>query len=276
MNKKVGFIEVVFATCFMGSLGLFVKHLSSSVLILTFFRLFLPAVFLGIFFRKTITKTSIKAILGGVFLSLTIIFYIISIKKIGMATSVFELYLGPILASVFSFIALKEPLEKFDIFCMLIALSGLLVILKFKIDINIEALYGLLSGIFYGLLITTNKAIKDNLISTSFFEFVAGSISTAFFMLFFKGNINFILADIPLIVIMAVVCGLGGITLMIAAIKNLSTTEFGVFSYLEVFFAVLFGVIAGETLSVEKIIGGGLITAGGILMVVKSTIKGHL
>lgn len=281
-NHVKGILSAVFATMFMGSLGVFVKDLPISPIVITFFRLFVAAVL--IFFTilmqgniKELKKMPSKELfLSGFSLSASIVFYIIAIQKTSMSNAVFLLYLGPIFASLIAFIFLGESLKGIDILSLFMALTGILFVLKFKFNIEKEELdgivYGVAAGIFYGMLIVSNRMIKQNvhLLISGFYQFVIGSLILLPMCIgLFK--VDIILENIKVLLAVGFINGFLGITLMFNAIKNLKSVEYGIFSYLEVVYAVLFGVIFfSETLDIFKIIGGIFILSAGLLQVLKS------
>ena len=281
-NRVRGILSAVFATIFMGSLGVFVKNLSISPIVITFFRLFIAAVLI---FFTILIKGKIKELknmpskelfLSGFSLTANIVFYIIAIQKTSMSNAVFLLYLGPIFASLIAFLFLGESLRGIDILSLLMALAGILFMLKFKFNIGKEELSGIvcgvLAGISYGVLIVSNRMIKQDvhLLIRGFYQFVIGFlILLPMCISLFK--VDIILENIKVLLAIGFINGFLGITLMFNAIKNLKSVEYGVFSYLEVAYAVLFGVIFfSETVDIFKIIGGIFILFAGLLQVLKT------
>ncbi|WP_022670998.1 DMT family transporter [Hippea alviniae] len=275
--KKEGYIYAILATAAMGSLGVFVNYTTVNPFTLTFLRLFIPAILLTAFFIAKGVKferITLPTIVAGIFLSLTIIFYIFSIRKTTMSLSVFLLYLGPAIAALFAFILLKEPLTKADFLSLVLAMIGLLLILRFKIELKMigNSLFGILSGISYGLLIVANRAAKQtNTQLSSLYQFAIGSLFVFPLFMFSKPDLNKIESEFAMIFSMAIVCGFLGITLMIAAIKRLRAIEYGVLAYLEILFAVIFGFIFfKDTPDFYKLTGGAFIVAGGFVQTLKA------
>ncbi len=281
-NHLKGILSAVLAAMFMGSLGIFVKNLPISPIVITFFRLSFAAVliFLTILIQgnvKELKKMPSKELfLSGFSLSASIVFYIIAIQKTSMSNAVFLLYLGPIFASLIAFLFLGEDLKGIDLISLFMALIGILFVLKFKFNIEKDELdgiiYGILSGIFYGILIVSNRMIKCDvhLLTRGFYQFVIGSlILMPVCISLFKTDV--ILKNIKILLAIGFVNGFLGITLMFNAIKNLKSVEYGIFSYLEVLYAVLFGVIFfSETADIFKITGGIFILSAGLLQVLKN------
>jgi len=286
LNSKVkGYASAVFATLFMASLGIFVKNIESDPTVITFFRLLLSALFMmtlsllsGRISELTVLPSK-SVILSGMFLTSSIVFYIIAIQKTSMSIAVFLLYLGPVFASLAAFLFLKESLTGIDLLSLFMSILGILFMLKFNFHfIGLDAvgvLCGIISGFSYGMNIFSNRIIKPNvsLNSRSFYQFLIGSILIFPFALR-DCNISIVLNDIFWLISMAFICGFLGITLMFNAIKRLPAVEYGVLSYLEMFFATLFGVLLfRENMDIFKIMGGFLILLSGLLQVFKNNIK---
>jgi len=286
LNSKVkGYASAVFATLFMASLGIFVKNIESDPTVITFFRLLLSALFMmtlsllsGRISELTVLPSK-SVILSGMFLTSSIVFYIIAIQKTSMSIAVFLLYLGPVFASLVAFLFLKESLTGIDLLSLFMSILGILFMLKFNFHfIGLDAvgvLCGIISGFSYGMNIFSNRIIKPNvsLNSRSFYQFLIGSILIFPFALR-DCNISIVLNDIFWLISMAFICGFLGITLMFNAIKRLPAVEYGVLSYLEMFFATLFGVLLfRENMDIFKIMGGFLILLSGLLQVFKNNIK---
>ncbi len=284
-SKTKGYVDAVFATMFMGSLGIFVKFMSVSPSVITFFRLFLSAVFMFIFImlRKRIhilkLKPTKRVVLSSIALTSSIIFYIIAIQKTSMSNAVFLLYLGPVFASLAAFVFLKESLKGIDIFSLSISILGILFMLKFNFHFQSSDAFGMicgiLSGLSYGMIIFSNRMIEEHieLDVRSFYQFIIGSV---LIMPAALNDYSFVMIknNIVLLILMAFVCGFLGITLMFDAIKRLSAVEYGVLSYLEMFFATTFGVVIfSENMDMFKVAGGLLILVSGMLQVFKNKIE---
>lgn len=284
-SKTKGYMDAVFATMFMGSLGIFVKYMSVAPSVMTFFRLFLSALFMLIFMivRRRAhllkAKPTKKIVFSSLALTSSVIFYIIAIQKTSMSNAVFLLYLGPVFASLAAFVFLKESLKGLDILSLFFSMLGILFMLKFNFSLEgsdmVGMVCGILSGLSYGMIIFSNRMIEKHidLDARSFYQFILGSMVILPFAL--KGyNFYAIKHDFVLLVSMAFICGFLGITLMFDAIKRLPAVEYGVLSYLEMFFAATFGIVVfGDNVDLFKVTGGVLILSSGVLQVFKNRIR---
>ncbi len=283
-SKTKGYISALFATMFMGSLGIFIKNIQTSPSVTTFFRLFISALlmFFVVVMQKDIKELKIvpskNLVLSGAALSASVIFYIIAIQRTSMSNAVFLLYLGPVFASLAAFLFLKENLTSIDVLSLVLSVLGILFMLKFNFHFKGIDLYGticgILAGFTYGMIIFFNRTIKSNvsLNVRSFYQFLFGSLIVLPFVIK-DFDVKTVENDILILVAMAFVCGFLGITLMFNAIKRLPAVEYSVLSYLEMFFAVAFGVlIFNDNLELFKIIGGMLIIFSGLMQIFKNDI----
>ncbi len=287
-SKSVGYLSALFATMFMGSLGLFVKNLHVAPTVITLFRLGLSTIFIAalIVLQGNLKELKIKPsrhlFISGFSLSASVIFYVVAIQRTSMSNAVFLLYLGPVFASLAAFIFLKEMLKGVDIISLFLSTLGLLFMLRFNFRLdNIDiygTLCGILAGLSYGMVIFANRGIQSNigLSARSFYQFLFGALIAVPFAV---GDVNMsdIYKNLVVLIAMAFICGFLGITLMFNAIKRLPAVEYGVLSYLEMFFATLFGIVFfREGMDIFKLIGGLLILSSGLLQVFKNSLEGVL
>lgn len=286
LNSKLqGYLSALFATMFMGSLGVFVKNITVNSTIITFFRLSVSAllIFVLVLFKKKLDELKIcpskSMLISGVALSASVIFYVTAIQRTSMSNAVFLLYLGPVFASLSAFVFLKESLKSMDIVSLAISVLGLLFMFRFNLHFKGVDIYGticgILAGFSYGVIIVANRTIKSNvsLNARSFYQFLSGTLFVIPFAVLHY-NSEQIASNFALLIAMSVVCGFLGITLMFNAIKKLPAVEYGVLSYLEMFFAVMFGVLFfKENLDIFKVIGGLLILCSGMLQIFKNYIQ---
>ncbi len=281
-SKRIqGYVSALFATMFMGSLGVFVKNINLHSGIITFFRLFIAAVLIMLMMiatkdvKKFKKPPSLNIVLSGAAVASNVLFYVAAIKLTSMSVAAFLLYLGPVFASLSAFIFLKERLRGLDILSLVLSVIGILFMFKFDFHFNnintYGMIFGILSGFSYGIAIFANRTIdsKIDLSYRSFYQFLLGALVALPFFIFHFDKAA-ILSNLITLIAMSIVCGFFGITLMFNAIKHLPAVEYGVLSYLEMFFAVLFGVLFfKESLGLFKIIGGLSIFISGMLQIFK-------
>ncbi len=207
------------------------------------------------------------------FIALICVFY--AVTHLPLAEATVLQYLHPMFTAVLAFIFLREIASKGAIVCVLFSFVGLLVILKppllfgtTVIDYDgiaiLAALAGALgSAIAYTLVRKLNKT-EHPLVIILYFPLVSLPLSIVLLW-----N-NFVMPDgivwfYLLLIGLATQLGQYGLT------KSMQTETAGratSFSYLQVVFAIVFGVIFYEEIpSIETLIGAGLIIAGAYINV---------
>jgi drug/metabolite transporter (DMT)-like permease len=273
----LGSISAITAAFLMGTLGLFVRNVSSSAQIITFSRLFLGLIFLTVLlffsgrYKDIKKKPSLTIILSGIFQSLSILFYIEAIKNTTLSTAVILLYLGPIIGTGLGYFFLNERVRPLNIALILIAFSGTVLLLKFNFEfksINIGYVLGISSAILYSFYFIANRKIdKDTpLISRSFFQFIFGTLAILPFLII--GKSGFVLHDIPYLISIGFIHGFLALSLLILALKNLEIVKCGTLLYIEPITATILGFIFfSEKLSMLQLIGGIMILGSGLIQI---------
>ncbi len=101
---------------------------------------FLIALIIFLFFTykrntlKIITDSGFSAILGGFFLSLSFIAYTFGITNTSVANVVFIISTQTMFLAIFGYFFLKEKISKLTLFCICLAISGILLMLGTSIS----------------------------------------------------------------------------------------------------------------------------------------------
>jgi len=284
-KKSLGYISAIAAASLMGTIGVFVRNISSNAQIITFSRLFVSFLFLILLLflsrrgKEVKVKLSFPLVLSGVFMALAILFYIESIKHTTLSNAVLLLYIGPLFAIGLAHFFLKERVKPINVVLMIIAFSGLAILLgldsSFNLERNLGFVFGIISGIWYSFYIVANRKIEEkiSIATRSFYQFFFGSIVILPFLFF--GKTGFIVQDIPYLILIGFINGFLALTFLIFALKNLKTFEFGTMLYIEPIIATILGwLIFSEMITVSQLIGGIMILGSGIAQIVFS-IKVH-
>ena len=219
----LGSISAITAAFLMGTLGLFVRNVSSSAQIITFSRLFLGLLFLTVLlfltgrYKDIKKKPSLPIILGGIFQSITILFYIEAIKYTTLSTAVILLYLGPIIGTGLGYFFLNERVRPLNIALILIAFSGIVLVFEFSFEFgssNIGYIFGIASAIIYSFYFIANRKIDKDipLISRSFFQFIFGTAAMLPFLI--TGKSGFVMHDIPYLISIGFIHGFLALSFM--------------------------------------------------------------
>jgi drug/metabolite transporter (DMT)-like permease len=270
----------------MGTLGLFVRNVSSNAQIITFSRLFLGFLFLTLLllitgrFKEIRMKLSMPIVLSGIFTSISILFYIESIKYTTLATAVILLYLGPIIGTVLAYFFLKERVKPLNVVLIIIAFSGTAFLLEFNFSFDLSKfgyIFGIASAITYSFYFIANRKIDKDipLIGRSFYQFFFGTIAILPFLFF--GKTGFIMHDIPYLISIGFIHGFLALTLLTLALKNLEVVKCGTILYVEPITATIFGwLLFSEKISILQLIGGIMILGSGLMQIgysIKDTVK---
>ncbi len=284
-NKITGYLLAILAAILLGCTGVFIRNISTDVNNLNFLRIFIGLIFLTLFlfFRKELgevkkVKLSIPLFITGVCLALIGLCYINALKYTSLTNAVFLLYLGPIIAIIFSFIFFKEKLNPINFLIIAITFLGFLFVLEFKFTIGSSQtqryLWGLGAGILFALFIVFNRIIAKDIsgLKRSFYQILFACITM---MLFIDDSIFQISKkDFLWITAMAFFQGFLAFVFLITAIKYLKTHEYGVISYLEPLIASFLGfLLYHEIPSILQLIGYVLIFCTGIAQISANKIK---
>lgn len=255
-KESLGYITAFVAAVLMGTLGLFVRHVSSSSELITFLRLFLSLFFLVILLVLTgqynkigvkLNKTNVSLFMSGIFESFAILFYIDAIKYTTLSNAVLLLYLGPLIATAFAHIFMNERVRPVNLILVLIAFLGIPFLFEFNFSLDLENIYGyifgILSAILYSLYIIANRKIAKDIttINRFFYQFLFGSLSI--FPVLFLGDTRFIIQDVPYLVLIGFLNGFLALSFLIVALQNLEAFKCGNILYTEAIVATAIGWI---------------------------------
>jgi len=144
-------------------------------------------VYLLVFHPKLLVvnkKQLVMLALGGsVGITLFNIFYMNAINAAGMSTAVVLLYTSPVFAVILSRIFLKEPLTTKKVIALIIAISGILLVVEAYelhnlLDNPLAILVGLGAGLSFGTLSVLGKYLTGtgNRLTASFYLLFTGSL----------------------------------------------------------------------------------------------------
>jgi drug/metabolite transporter (DMT)-like permease len=216
----VSFAAVIIRTC------------TAQPLLISFYRLLfttlllLPILFIFPTFRQQIRNITTKELgimtLIGIILALHFTFWITSLQYTSVASSVILVTSHPILVAPLSYIFLKEKISKTNVFGIIISLVGvfILVLGNYTISIGQNSLLGNIlafsGGIAAGLYILGGRYMRRT-ISVLIYAVIVYAIATGVLLSFIFFSQTPLLSinqtDLFLILIMAIVSGIGGHTL---------------------------------------------------------------
>ena len=311
MNKKLGFGAMIASATGMGMVGFFsrgavpthvvdgetVKYVLGDFL--AFGRMGTGAIgfLLLILITHKLsalreTKLSFTVVAGGLAIGTSLALYVSSTLMTSIANAVFLIYTGPLFSALLAWIFLKERIALRNALFLLLVFVGMLFVIGLitwapgtglKVGLEFGAdpafprktlgdLFGLASGVFYGLAL--------------FFYRYRGDIGSEV-----RGFWNFIFGAIGALIVLAIryttldkatpavmdstnwlwaaglflVCGLGAIGLLVVAGKHLRAVELSTVSYWETVVALMFGLFFfNEAMTSAAALGGLLVVLGGM------------
>lgn len=275
MLKQKAYVADLGAATLMGSMGVFVRHLPVDPQLIACARfgigLLLLTALLALTGRLAVMRTPFSWTLpaSGCAIALCALFYMKAIKAVSLTTAVFLLYLGPVLATLIAFVALKERLTLRHALLVATAFLGYLCILEFDVALEMANragyVYGLLSAVFYALFIVINRTIPHDvpLPARAFFQLLSATLLLLLWPAAEPWHIR--QADGYGLIAVGFLYGFLAVTLMIYAMQYLKAYEYSTLAYVEPLVATLFGLLLySESLSLLQVTGCVLIFASGL------------
>jgi len=280
-GKWVWYLAAIAGTFIMATLGAFVRQVSPGnevVIALGRFGVgFACLAVLRALVREAAGANSpgvwwARAAAGGA-LALFVVSYFKAVQSGTLANAAFLLYLGPLIASSLAAVWLEEGFDRTSGLLLGCAVLGTLFITEFKLPRGAQQadslIFGLLSGLFYGLFLLFNNSKLQGGGSSSANTFAQLGIAALVMVPFVAvSGTDLHGADLAWIGAIGVLHGFVALTLVIASLRYLKTIEYGTISYGEPVIAALIGALAyDERISALQLVGCALVFGAGIARV---------
>ena len=270
------YLAIILAATIGGSGGVFIKLLNLPATSITFFRVFIPVIFLLIYFgwkKIKLFQGNYKIMLFASGLNAIRMFlYMVAYLYTSIGNAVIILFTWPIFATIFSVIFLKEKVTKKTSLLIGMAFLGIVIMYANKeIGFGNNDFVGmgamLLSAIIFAFTAIIFKRELKNYTRTEtiFYQNLIGAIVFLPFI--------FINKPLPTITQTSVASfygffvGIIAFLLFFFALKKLKMSHYSLFTYWEVPAALIFGVIFfKEVITLNMIFGGLLIIIAGLLL----------
>lgn len=275
MNAK---LKMIISLLIFGSIGVFVKNIDLPSTAIALLRGIIGSIFLicaGLLIHQKISLKLIKEnllilIVSGVGLGLNWVLFFQAFKYTTVPNATLSYYFAPVFVMILSPFILKEKLTPIKIFCIIMAMAGLLLIVNVG-GPSIDGSYNHIKGILFGLaaasayatVVLMNKFIKN----LSGFETTLAQLAVASVVLMlsvlYENNLN--LAGIGtktwlFILVLGVIHTGVGFLLYFSSMKELNAQSIAILSYIDPISAVIIAaVLLGETMTPIQILGGVLI-----------------
>ncbi len=277
MNSKTkSLIEIHLATFLFGFAALFGKWLTVSPMVIVFGRTVFATVTLAliILFSKQSFKLSSKN--DYLFLFSMGLIYIVhwfaffqSVQVSNVAICVLTFSTFPIFVTFLEPFVFKERIRIIDIITAIVTLFGAsLVIPKFEITNNLTqgALWGMLSGITFAVLILANrKNIKEySSLVITFYQNCTCAIVSAPFVMYLKPAFH--VKEIVLLILLGVLFTAITQAIYIDGLSHIKAQLASIIISLEPVYAIIFAAILLKEIPSVRTILGGLIILGAIIL----------
>jgi drug/metabolite transporter (DMT)-like permease len=276
LKYNAPYLKIILAAIIWGSSGAFIKYLDLHPFVLTFYRVAVPVVLIGMFTRwkdvRSIRVSSRVLIIASFLNVIRLVFYFIGFLNAPIGNAVIILYTWPVFAVLLSRFYLYEPLPLKNIVLLAIAMTGIVFIhldkqISFDNEVFVGTMAMLLSAFVYAVTVILYKkeSPKYSNWSIVFHQNFIGAVVFTVVFLFFPENPG--LEKNVMAIIYGFLVGVIGYGLFFSALKEIKASSASFIAYIEVISAVLFGIyLFNETLTWNVITGGALIIGASILL----------
>lgn len=285
-NILITKIKLILAFFAFGTTGIFKTFIPLSARSIVFYRSLIGALFIIIFSLITKRKYDFKKIkenilfliLGGMSMGFSWALWFMSMEETSVSVSTICYNTAPIFMVILSPILFKEKITLKNIFCVILSMIGIILVSDvINVGFNISELkgviYGLLSAVFYALIVCISKMMKN----ISAYDKVTCQFITVFilffFIIFFNKNDtfafgytdNWVLSIISFLIITILITGFL-YTVYYDCIDRLPAQTIAILTYIDPLVAVILSIlILSESLSALKVIGAVLILSSSII-----------
>ena len=209
----------------------------------------------------------------SVFGTIGLVLNFYAISHISLADSSIIQKLSPFIIIILSYIFFKEEMTRFQVFSIIIAFIGIILIIKPSGNdiISMGALAALLGALCAGIAYTCVRYLGTNNISGEFIIFFFSSLSSLMllpYLIFDYRSMTLYQLSMLLLAGISATIGQYGVTFAykFAAAKNIS-----VFDYSQVLFSGIFGyMFFGEFPDFQSLLGYIIVISVGIVLVLRS------
>lgn len=287
-ETQLGFLLVIAAALVWSTYGLFVRILDCSPLLIIFFRYFFGFTGLLAFAitrdRFCWVKPALpytKMILLPAFLTgLSWLLYTYALNHTLIANAAFLAYTAPVFTIIFALFIIKEKLEPKSAVALGLALLGALAIMGYNtliFDLLFAGsglngdIYALMAGITGGLVISYVKKIPAELPGYIINLILSGLISMATLPFALKAGGYGSWRNLALLVLMGLLHQAVGTTLFYTGLRWIKAQHSAILTYIDPLAAtILAAILLAEKITIGSAIGGLLIIASGVIIVLNN------
>ncbi|MEA9357499.1 DMT family transporter [Bacteriovorax sp. PP10] len=282
-SRQVGFIQIILSGMCFGALGFFGKmayRVSVGPGELLALRYSISAIFMGLTILFTNPKSFIltrfqlisSLLLGICGYALFSSFFFIALTGLSASLTVLLLYTYPVMVAVLSQFILKEHLGKKGVMALGLASVGMIGLVWGELSISDPKflLYGVGAAFFYSIYIMySRKYLSDvpAMPSSFYVQLGAGTVLSLIHFHNFERPVSIVISHPAIIIGMAIICSFMAMTLFLAGLRRITSSEASILSTTEPLFGVLIAaMVLEEKLSMIQISGGVLILIAMVLL----------
>jgi len=278
MRSRTGYVELIICGLVWGSIGVLVKKLDVSAEVLVFFRLALGAASVvavwaarGRLRELRLGGKRALVVAAGVILALHWVAFFEAYKRLPVATTILIVYVGPVLIAAAAPAVLGERLQRRTLYALALSVGGIALVASpssVSGDAVGFAAAGVAAVLFAGLVLILKKATPHSS-APAIVAWQLGIAALVVSPVLIGASGHQILRAMPGLLTLGIVhTGLIGI-LYVSALTVVPAQQVSVLVYLEPVTAVLWAwAVLGEWQGAGAMIGGALIIAAGLLVVV--------
>lgn len=277
MNKKAS-LQFLSAMAIFGTLGLFVRHIDTDSVTLSFLRTLIGALILGGIVLITHRPCKIEQgqgkfiLLSAVFLACNWIFLFESYRYTAISIATVIYYLAPVMVMIISITILKDSVNRSMITALSLCLIGLICITQNQVGTTSMKgiIFALLAASSYaGVLLSNRKIHRIDRLTFTFLQLSIAAVIIAGYLLV-KGELAGMLQipqpSWPWIIAVGVLHTGLAYSLYFGALQRLPASRAAIFSYLDPGVAILVSLVFLQEGCTGMQAAGILLIISGILM----------
>ena len=279
-NRWLPYLQILLACLIWGSYGLFVRLLPYPAEVIVFFRFLFGGLFLVGLAAATGNLSQVKPsthwktmVLISIINSTSWLALSRAIKYTSVANGFILYYTAPCFVVMLAPLLLKERLEKKSLAALGFCFVGIVVTMGFsELGRGEHAfqgnLLGLSSGLTYALYVLGLKRIPASSLGLNSNIYLCGVISLISFPLALPAISQVTLSGLLVLIALGLSIQTTATTVYMVGLRKVKAQHASILSYSEALFAVLLSMaFLHESITLNVVIGGLLIFAGGVIIV---------
>lgn len=271
-----GFVKIAAAALIWGSMGILIRLLDLSPIVIVFWRALFALVAIGIFILGTggmrdfaVTKYRLLLPMTGVALTFSMGFFARAVELTTVANAVLVTYTAPVIIALLAPLFLKERFERKTLVALALAVAGIILILAPQgLTLGGRHATGIgfafLTAVAYAGLVIVGKRVVEHVRArtVTFYESLTSVV--ILLPLVVRAPVPSGVRNWTMLVVLGLVHSALAGMLYMSGLRTVKAQEAGILAYLEPLSAGIYGLIfLGEPLTGWVLAGGALILGAG-------------